>query len=126
MIEPEKQKKDQILVDEEIAQRLQEELQAELEEEENSEADGISRRYSSMIRMLQNIDREYLETLWKLVKTKHGNTRPEEAYERVLWGDLKWSTFYEISESAYLYAGREKVSTYTCNNHKNAQQEASN
>ncbi|GJY01218.1 hypothetical protein Tco_0359370 [Tanacetum coccineum] len=36
MIEPEKplKKKDQILVDEEIAQRLQEELQAELEEEE--------------------------------------------------------------------------------------------
>ncbi|GKB13615.1 hypothetical protein Tco_0847538, partial [Tanacetum coccineum] len=36
-----------------------------------------------------NIDREDLETLWKLVKAKHGNTRPEEAYERVLWGDLK-------------------------------------
>ncbi|GJR55228.1 hypothetical protein Tco_1405749 [Tanacetum coccineum] len=27
--------------------------------------------------------------LWKLVKAKHGNTRPEEGYERVLWGDLK-------------------------------------
>ncbi|GJX36251.1 hypothetical protein Tco_0247808, partial [Tanacetum coccineum] len=36
MVEPEKplNKKDQILIDEEIAQRLQEELQAELEEEE--------------------------------------------------------------------------------------------
>ncbi|GJS23585.1 hypothetical protein Tco_0452217 [Tanacetum coccineum] len=52
-------------------------------------ADGSSRRYSSMIKMLQNIEREDLETLWKLVKAKHGNTRPEEAYERVLWGDLK-------------------------------------
>ncbi|GKC25015.1 hypothetical protein Tco_1027165 [Tanacetum coccineum] len=52
-------------------------------------ADGSSKRYSSMIRMLQNIDREDLETLWKLVKAKHRNTRPEEAYERVLWGDLK-------------------------------------
>ncbi|GJT03673.1 retrovirus-related pol polyprotein from transposon TNT 1-94 [Tanacetum coccineum] len=52
-------------------------------------ADGSSRRYSSMIKMLQNIDREDLETLWKLVKAKHGLTRPEEAYERVLWGDLK-------------------------------------
>ncbi|GJW03826.1 hypothetical protein Tco_1562682 [Tanacetum coccineum] len=53
-------------------------------------ADGSSRRYSSMIRMLQNIDREHLETLWKLVKAKNGNTRREEqAYERVLWGDLK-------------------------------------
>ncbi|GJU05877.1 putative ribonuclease H-like domain-containing protein [Tanacetum coccineum] len=26
---------------------------------------------------------------WKLVKAKHGNTRPDEAYERVLRGDLK-------------------------------------
>ncbi|GKB69020.1 hypothetical protein Tco_0930432, partial [Tanacetum coccineum] len=51
--------------------------------------DGSSRRYSSMIRMLQNIDREDVETLWRLAKAKHGNTRPEEAYERVLWGDLK-------------------------------------
>ncbi|GJY82857.1 hypothetical protein Tco_0496233 [Tanacetum coccineum] len=36
-----------------------------------------------------SIDREDLETLWKLVKAKHGLTRLEEAYERVLWGDLK-------------------------------------
>ncbi|GJV41267.1 hypothetical protein Tco_1419707 [Tanacetum coccineum] len=42
------------------------------------------RRYSSMIKMLQNMDREDLETLWKLVKAKHRNTRLEEAYERVL------------------------------------------
>ncbi|GJX72085.1 hypothetical protein Tco_0309256 [Tanacetum coccineum] len=62
--------------------------------------------------------------LEKLVKAKHGNTRQEEAYERVLWGDLKWSTFCENSESVYLYAAREKVSTHTCNNHKNAQLEA--
>ncbi|GJU23950.1 hypothetical protein Tco_1162571 [Tanacetum coccineum] len=32
-------------------------------------ADGSSKRYSSMIRMLQDIDREDLETLWKLVQT---------------------------------------------------------
>ncbi|GJX99502.1 hypothetical protein Tco_0356521 [Tanacetum coccineum] len=52
-------------------------------------ADGSSKRYSSMIKMLQGIDREDLETLWKLVKAKHENTRPEEDYKRVLWGDLK-------------------------------------
>ncbi|GKC03528.1 hypothetical protein Tco_0995138 [Tanacetum coccineum] len=46
-------------------------------------ADGSSKRYLSMIKMLQNIDREDLETLWKLVKAKHGNTRPEEDYERI-------------------------------------------
>ncbi|GJX06283.1 hypothetical protein Tco_0194215 [Tanacetum coccineum] len=52
-------------------------------------ADGSSKRYSSMIRMLQDIDREDLETLWKLVKIKHGDIRPEDEHERVLWGDLK-------------------------------------
>ncbi|GJZ70001.1 hypothetical protein Tco_0633551 [Tanacetum coccineum] len=50
--------------------------------------DGSSKRYSSMIRMLQGIDREDLETLWKLVKIKHSNTRPEDEHEKVLWGDL--------------------------------------
>ncbi|GJR65921.1 hypothetical protein Tco_0011986 [Tanacetum coccineum] len=47
-------------------------------------ADRSSKRYLSMIKMLQNIDREDLETLWKLVKAKHENTRPEDDYERVL------------------------------------------
>ncbi|GJT27222.1 hypothetical protein Tco_0907497 [Tanacetum coccineum] len=42
------------------------------------------KRYSSMIQMLKSFDREDLETLWKLVKAKHGYTRPEEGYGRVL------------------------------------------
>ncbi|GKC74056.1 hypothetical protein Tco_1119939 [Tanacetum coccineum] len=50
---------------------------------------GSSKRYSSMIRMLQGIDREDLQTLWKLVKTKHGDTRPKDDHEKVLWEDLK-------------------------------------
>ncbi|GJZ44953.1 hypothetical protein Tco_0592549 [Tanacetum coccineum] len=196
MVEPEKplKKKDQILVDEEIAQRLQEELQAELEEEErlarqkeeednlnswdntqammeadyelaqrlqqmNQEVDPLNTRsklfveahgqgrstlqsirasvdtkvlgknilllFDNTLKWVdsfvpmdseqkinenveaevddeaemkkhmeivpddENIDREDLETLWKLVKAKHRNTRSEDAYERVLWGDLK-------------------------------------
>ncbi|GJW22299.1 hypothetical protein Tco_0032921, partial [Tanacetum coccineum] len=51
--------------------------------------DRSSKRYSSMIRMLQGIDREDLLTLWKLVKTKHSDIRPENEHERVLWGDFK-------------------------------------
>ncbi|GJZ95856.1 hypothetical protein Tco_0668190 [Tanacetum coccineum] len=53
-------------------------------------ADGSSKRYSSMISTLQDIDREDLQTLWKLVKAKHGDTRPEDEHKRVLWGDLKF------------------------------------
>ncbi|GJU39634.1 hypothetical protein Tco_1192591 [Tanacetum coccineum] len=52
-------------------------------------ADGSSKRYSLMIMMLQGINKEDLETLWKLVKTKHGDTRPKDEFERVLWEDLK-------------------------------------
>ncbi|GKC36240.1 hypothetical protein Tco_1048624 [Tanacetum coccineum] len=52
-------------------------------------ANGSSKRYSSMIQMLRDFDSKDLETLWKLVKAKHRSTRPEEGYERVLWGDLR-------------------------------------
>ncbi|GJY36379.1 hypothetical protein Tco_0421757 [Tanacetum coccineum] len=52
-------------------------------------ADGTSRRYTSMIRLLQGIDKEDLQILWKLVKIKRGDIRPEDEHERVLWGDLK-------------------------------------
>ncbi|GJY38573.1 hypothetical protein Tco_0424937 [Tanacetum coccineum] len=52
-------------------------------------ADGSSKRYSLMIRMLQGIDREDLEALWRIVKANYGDTRPENEFERVLYGDLK-------------------------------------
>ncbi|GKD02446.1 hypothetical protein Tco_1177420, partial [Tanacetum coccineum] len=47
-------------------------------------ADGSSKRYSSMIKMLQGIDREDLEALWRIVKTKYSDKRPEDEFERVL------------------------------------------
>ncbi|GKC63725.1 hypothetical protein Tco_1096323, partial [Tanacetum coccineum] len=51
-------------------------------------ADESSKRYSSMIQMLYGINREDLETLWKLVKGRHGLRRPEEDYERVKYGEI--------------------------------------
>ncbi|GJS21606.1 hypothetical protein Tco_0450238 [Tanacetum coccineum] len=59
-------------------------------------ADGSSKRYSAVIHMLRNFDREDLETLWKIVKARHGYTRPKEGYERVLWGDLKTMFEYHV------------------------------
>ncbi|GJR30743.1 ribonuclease H-like domain-containing protein [Tanacetum coccineum] len=38
---------------------------------------------------IMGIDKEDLLTLWKLVKTKHGDIRPEDDHERVMWGDFK-------------------------------------
>ncbi|GJR70289.1 hypothetical protein Tco_0016354 [Tanacetum coccineum] len=52
-------------------------------------ADGSLKMYLVFSHMLKSFNREDLETLWKLVKSKHGSTRPEEGYEKVLWGDLK-------------------------------------
>ncbi|GJS71454.1 hypothetical protein Tco_0704295 [Tanacetum coccineum] len=62
-------------------------------------ADGSSKRYSAFIQMLKSFDREDLETLWKLVKAKHGYTRPEEGYERVLWGDLKTMFEHHVEDA---------------------------
>ncbi|GJS88475.1 hypothetical protein Tco_0771111 [Tanacetum coccineum] len=52
-------------------------------------ADESSKTYLVFSHMLKSFDRGDLETLWKLVKDKHGSTRPEEGYERVIWGNLK-------------------------------------
>ncbi|GJU14878.1 hypothetical protein Tco_1142844 [Tanacetum coccineum] len=38
---------------------------------------------------LHKEDREDLEALWRIVKTKYTDIRPEDEFERVLWGDLK-------------------------------------
>ncbi|GJV97981.1 ribonuclease H-like domain-containing protein [Tanacetum coccineum] len=56
--------------------------------ESGNPTEGKDSEVPTFIHMLRDFDREDLETLWKLVKAKHGSTRPEEGYERVLWGDL--------------------------------------
>ncbi|GJS77256.1 hypothetical protein Tco_0727137 [Tanacetum coccineum] len=72
-------------------------------------ADGNSKRYSSMIQMLKSFNREDLETLWKLVKAKHGYTRPEEGYERVLWGDLKTMFEHHVEDAVWRNLQGNKV-----------------
>ncbi|GJS14817.1 hypothetical protein Tco_0409289 [Tanacetum coccineum] len=52
-------------------------------------ANGSAKTYLLFSQLLKEFDKEDLENLWKLVKDKHGYKMPEEAYERVLWGDLK-------------------------------------
>ncbi|GJW69827.1 ribonuclease H-like domain-containing protein [Tanacetum coccineum] len=37
----------------------------------------------------KELDRKDLEALWRIVKTKYSDIRPEDEFERVLWGDLK-------------------------------------
>ncbi|GJZ05348.1 hypothetical protein Tco_0538623 [Tanacetum coccineum] len=45
----------------------------------------------------------------KLVKAKHGNTRPEEGYERVLWGDLKTMFEHHVEDLIWRKLQGKKV-----------------
>ncbi|GJZ12053.1 retrovirus-related pol polyprotein from transposon TNT 1-94 [Tanacetum coccineum] len=85
-------------------------------------ADGSFKRYSSMIRMLQGIDREDLQTLWKLLKTKHGDTRPEDEHERVFTAGTKvYAAGLQLLEELLLQAKKSDqdwVSTIITKNKK--------
>ncbi|GJV28685.1 reverse transcriptase domain-containing protein [Tanacetum coccineum] len=75
-------------------------------------ADGSLKRYSAIIHMLRNFDREDLETLWKIVKVRHGYTRPEEGYERVLWGDLNTMFEHHVKALVWRYIQGNKVTVW--------------
>ncbi|GKE87508.1 hypothetical protein Tco_1564983 [Tanacetum coccineum] len=86
-LEQEKAKKQKVDEDKDTT-----ELQSLMEvipNEEEVAVDAIPLATKPPSIMLRSFDMEDLETLWKLVKAKHGSTRLEEGYERVLWGDLK-------------------------------------
>ncbi|GJV32362.1 hypothetical protein Tco_1392762, partial [Tanacetum coccineum] len=71
--------------------------------------DGSSKRYSTFIQMLKSFNKEDLETLWKLVKAKHGYTRPEEGYERVIWDDLKTMFEHHVEDAVWRNLQENKV-----------------
>ncbi|GKD77398.1 hypothetical protein Tco_1340019 [Tanacetum coccineum] len=60
------------------------------------------------------IDREDLETLWKLVKTKHGDIRPEDEHERVMWGDFKVMFELNIRSKVWRDLQGYTVSVWNC------------
>ncbi|GJV02617.1 ribonuclease H-like domain-containing protein [Tanacetum coccineum] len=64
-------------------------------------ADGSAKTYLLFSQLLKEFDREDLENLWKLVKAKHGNTRPDEGYKRVLWGNLKTMFEHHIEDEVW-------------------------
>ncbi|GJV94196.1 hypothetical protein Tco_1542009 [Tanacetum coccineum] len=72
-------------------------------------ADGSAKTYLLFSQLLKEFDREDLENLWKLVKAKHGNTRPEQGYERVIWGDLKTMFEHHIEDEVWSSLQGKKV-----------------
>ncbi|GKB92636.1 hypothetical protein Tco_0964908 [Tanacetum coccineum] len=51
--------------------------------------DGSDKIYMSFGAILKDFSRDDLTELYRLVIKKYGVNRPEEIYDRVLWGDLK-------------------------------------
>ncbi|GKE89119.1 hypothetical protein Tco_1566594, partial [Tanacetum coccineum] len=51
--------------------------------------DGFEKIYMSFGAILKDFLRDKLVELYRLVIKKYGANRPEEMYDRVLWGDLK-------------------------------------
>nr|GEU48456.1 hypothetical protein [Tanacetum cinerariifolium] len=97
-------------------QKLDEKVEAE---EDNDQEASHMKWYMKIVPDDEIINREDLETLWKLVKAKYGNTRPKEAYERVLWGDLKVMFEPDIESEAAaehpLHGSRRHVAGDSCN-----------
>ncbi|GJU08943.1 putative ribonuclease H-like domain-containing protein [Tanacetum coccineum] len=86
-------------------------------------ADGSSKRYSSMIRMLQGIDREIGTLFEMIVKAKYGDTRPENDFKRVLYGDLKVTFEPDIKSDVWrMLEGYREIPPHTNYNLHIAQQ----
>ncbi|GJV93014.1 hypothetical protein Tco_1540827 [Tanacetum coccineum] len=103
-LEQEKEKKQKIDDDQEEAEMKKLIKVVPDEEEVAIDAIPLATKPPSIVDwkiMLRDFDREDLETLWKLVKAKHGSTRPEEGYERVLWGDLRTMFEHNIEDTVW-------------------------
>ncbi|GJT58009.1 hypothetical protein Tco_0993063 [Tanacetum coccineum] len=59
------------------------------QQKESSKKQKVEEEKESEDRCCKNQTREDLEALWRIVKAKYGDTRPENEFERVLYGDLK-------------------------------------
>ncbi|GKC84872.1 putative reverse transcriptase domain-containing protein, partial [Tanacetum coccineum] len=66
-------------------------------------ANGADNVYMSFGAMLKDFIREDLIELYRLVMQKYGTNRPEDAYDRVLWSDLRtiftsnfWRSFQKV------------------------------
>ncbi|GJR74423.1 hypothetical protein Tco_0086788, partial [Tanacetum coccineum] len=77
-----KRARDKLESDNSKKQKIDEHVKAK---KDNDQEEAEMKKHIEIVK----VTREDLETLWKLVKAKHGNTRPEDEYERVLWGDMK-------------------------------------
>ncbi|GJR34951.1 hypothetical protein Tco_1210635 [Tanacetum coccineum] len=93
--------------------RAGDELEQEKEKKQKIDDDQEEAEMKKLIKLFLLKRKEDLETLWKLVKAKHGTTRPEEGYERVLWGDLRIMFEHNIEDIEIVENGNAPIVTKT-------------
>ncbi|GJU15844.1 hypothetical protein Tco_1143810 [Tanacetum coccineum] len=106
-LEQENAKKQKVDDDQEAAKKK--ELMKIVPNEEEVAVNVIPLATKPLSIMLRSFDMEDLETLWKLVKAKHGYTRLEEGYKRVLWGDLKTMFEHHVEDAVWRNLRENKV-----------------
>ncbi|GJW98637.1 hypothetical protein Tco_0180445 [Tanacetum coccineum] len=78
-------------------------------------ANGADTVYMSFGAMVKDFTREDLIELYRLVMQKYGTNRPEDAYDRVLWSDLKTMFDPPLNEDAILSLPlQQKMFTENC------------
>ncbi|GJS40040.1 hypothetical protein Tco_0565083 [Tanacetum coccineum] len=78
--------------------------------------DGSDKIYMSFRAILKDFSRDDLTELYRLVIKKYGVNRPEEIYDRVLWGDLKTMFDQPFSNDAiWSFPLQQKMINWSCN-----------
>nr|GEY12807.1 hypothetical protein [Tanacetum cinerariifolium] len=66
-------------------------------------ADGISQMYLTISKMLKNFNREDLEVLWSIVKSKFEKTKPVDNMDNLLFQTLKTMFEHHIEDTMWKY-----------------------
>ncbi|GKC20160.1 hypothetical protein Tco_1022310 [Tanacetum coccineum] len=74
-------------------------------------ANGADTVYISFGAMIKDFTREDLIELYRLVMQKYGTNRPEDAYDRVLWSDLR--TMFDQKMVSWRYYDKCEVHCLT-------------
>ncbi|GJR18884.1 retrovirus-related pol polyprotein from transposon TNT 1-94 [Tanacetum coccineum] len=81
--------------------------------------DGSNKIYMSFRAILKDFSRDDLIELYKLVIKKYEANRPEEMYDRVLWGDLKTMFDPPLSDDAICSLPlQQKIINWSCDKEK--------
>nr|GEY05278.1 hypothetical protein [Tanacetum cinerariifolium] len=109
----------------ESSKRAGDELEQERSKKQKVDEDKETAKLQQLVNIISDEEGEAIDAIplaikppsivdWKrLVKDKHGSTRPEKGYERVLWGDLKVMFDPHLEDEVWKMQQNYKVMRWT-------------